>query len=163
MKSATSTSAKLCWSPSVSNSESASVLPRTPANSYLLSWPPGVNKTYTVSRGRKILAPKARAWKKAAVEELSLQRPIPFGGPAKVTITLYPDNKRLFDPDGRLKIVLDALVAAGLIPDDNWKLCPDSRVRMGVLVDRAFVIVDLEPYSGNHQPLPEWLNGRSPF
>ena len=56
----------------------------------------------------------------------------------------FDQTRQFFDPDGRMKIVLDALVASGLIPDDNWKLCPDSRVRMGVLVDKAFVLVDLE-------------------
>lgn len=144
------------------NDEASSSL-KTPPNTYLLPWAPGVNKCYTVARGRKILSPAARAWKKQAVQELQLQRPIPFANKAKITITLYPDNKRLFDPDGRTKVILDALVDAGLVPDDNWKHCPDTRTRMGVLVDTGFVMVEMEPYIDNPEPIPEFLDGISPF
>ena len=128
-----------------------------------LPWPPSVNKSLTVARGRKILSPKTRAWQRLALQELQLQKIIPFSSSSTVTLTFYPQDRRLFDPDNKIKAVLDVLQMAGILEDDNWKYLPRGKWRMGEITDRAFVEVSLSPWFGGDQPLPEYLNGISPF
>ena len=119
---------------------------KTPhSRSYLLPWPPSVNKALTVARGRKILSPKTRKWQKLAAEELALQRPLHLEGPCWVAITLHPQDKRRFDIDNKVKSVLDALVAGGVLSDDNCTIVKAISVTLGECVDNAVVIATVGP------------------
>lgn len=61
------------------------------------------------------------AWKKDAIAQLQTQwiGLRMTGYPISVAVTVYFDNKRRHDLDNVLGGVMDALVAAGIIEDDN--------------------------------------------
>jgi len=132
-------------------------------NHLLLPYPPSVNKSTTVCHGRKIKSPAARKWAKQAREEIALQWWSKVNGPCRIVITLYPSTKHKFDPDNRIKSILDALVDAGVIEDDNSSIAFDTRVRMGVTAPKAFCLVEIEAVPYHAEPLPEgwerWVNG----
>ena len=115
--------------------------PLAASRTYLLPWPPSVNKALTVSRGRKVLSPKTRKWQNLAAEELSLQKPEPVKSPAWITIVLYPQDKRRFDIDNKVKSVLDALVAAKVIEDDCCRDLMSIVVNLGEIVPEARALV----------------------
>lgn len=64
---------------------------------------------------------RVKAWQETAVQELSLQ----FHGyritdyPISLSLVFYFDNKRRHDLDNAAAGVMDALVKAGIIEDDN--------------------------------------------
>ena len=69
-----------------------------------------------------------REWKQSAIQELALQ----FRGyrvtgyPIDLSLVFYFDNERRHDLDNAAAGVMDALVQAGVIEDDNVKYvsCP---------------------------------------
>lgn len=137
---------------------------RPQPETFLIPYPPSVNKSTTVCRGRKIKSAHARKWEKITLEELELQRPRRIAPPYRITITLYPDSKRRFDPDNRIKSVLDVMVKSGILEDDNSGCAPDTRVRMGVLAPSAFCLVTIEAIEYQAEPIPEDLiNGIPSF
>ena len=97
-----------------------------------LPMPPSINSAYANVPGRGRVATKAlRTWKAAAGASVRFaladidQRPV-FGGRVDVALRVpIPASGRNRDGDNCLKAVLDALVAGGVLADDNWR-----RVRM---------------------------------
>ena len=86
-----------------------------------LPYPPTVNNYTTVSRGRKILSEKGRAYKDEA-ELLLMQQvhnPVPLEGPLKVYIQVYVPDRRRRDMDNILKPILDQLGENGFYEDDS--------------------------------------------
>ena len=84
-----------------------------------LPWPPSANKRMGVFRGKMILSREARAWYAEASDAVAEQRPKTVTGPIHIRIYLYPPSKRKYDPDNKIKILLDCLVKNNLIEDDN--------------------------------------------
>lgn len=70
-------------------------------------------------RGRTILSPAGRAYK-AAVADYVVEYRVPKLGDIKLRISmvLFPRDKRKIDIDNRIKCVLDALQDAGVFDDD---------------------------------------------
>ena len=70
-------------------------------------------------RGRTILSPKGREFK-AAVADYVVEYRVPKLGDKKlrVSMVLFPRDKRKIDIDNRIKCVLDALQDAGVFDDD---------------------------------------------
>jgi len=97
---------------------------------------------------RKVLTPKARAWKKLALQEIGLQRPTLAPVPCSITILLYPPSRRKQDVDNRNKATVDALQEAGIIDDDNLSIV--SRVTAEFVefdaAKEGFVLVEVAPY-----------------
>jgi Holliday junction resolvase RusA-like endonuclease len=96
---------------------------------FTCSVPPGVNELYgnrkviRVGKSRQFgraITPKYAAWRKETGQLLMIQRARPIKG--RVDIDVYIDEASTsdrIDIDGRLKAVLDALVAFGIIEDDS--------------------------------------------
>lgn len=82
-----------------------------------LPWPPGGNRRLIPGRGRWILDPRYRAWKRAAAAYLVGARRVQ--GPVSLIVHASPPDRRRRDPDGILKALLDALVDARVIEDDS--------------------------------------------
>ncbi len=85
----------------------------------ILPWPPAVNNLYAVVRGRKILSKRGRDYKNM-VAMIAMSNHCPrVEGRIGVIISAFPPDKRRRDLDGIIKIVLDSLVDAGVMPDDS--------------------------------------------
>ncbi len=88
-------------------------------NTYVLSWPPSTNSLWRAFRGRNILSKQARIWSENASKELVEQKATLVSGPVTIDIELSSPTKRSYDPDNRVKALLDLLVKNGIIEDDN--------------------------------------------
>ena len=84
-----------------------------------LPLPPSVNSYRTVYRGMMRLSKEGRAFK-AAVADYVVEYRVPKLGESKLRISmvLFPRDKRKIDIDNRIKAVLDALQDAGVFDDD---------------------------------------------
>ena len=84
-----------------------------------LPLPPSVNSYRTVYRGMMRLSKEGRAFK-AAVADYVVEYRVPKLGDSKlrVSMVLFPRDKRKIDIDNRIKAVLDALQDAGVFNDD---------------------------------------------
>lgn len=84
-----------------------------------LPLPPSVNSYRTVYRGMMRLSKEGRAFK-AAVADYVVEYRVPKLGDKKLRISmvLFPRDKRKIDIDNRIKAVLDALQDAGVFDDD---------------------------------------------
>jgi crossover junction endodeoxyribonuclease RusA len=84
-----------------------------------LPFPPSMNTYWRNYRGRTIISPAGRSFK-AAVADYVVEYRIPKLGDQKLRISmvLFPRDKRKIDIDNRIKSVLDALQDAGVFNDD---------------------------------------------
>ena len=84
-----------------------------------LPFPPSMNTYWRNFRGRTIISPQGRAFK-AAVADYVVEYRVPKLGDKKLRISmvLFPRDKRKIDIDNRIKAVLDALQDAGVFDDD---------------------------------------------
>jgi len=84
-----------------------------------LPFPPSMNTYWRNFRGRTIISPQGRAFK-AAVADYVVEYRVPKLGDQKLRISmvLFPRDKRKIDIDNRIKSVLDALQNAGVFDDD---------------------------------------------
>jgi crossover junction endodeoxyribonuclease RusA len=84
-----------------------------------LPLPPSVNSYRTVYRGMMRLSKEGRLFK-AAVADYVVEYRVPKLGDKKLRISmvLFPRDKRKIDIDNRIKAVLDALQDAGVFDDD---------------------------------------------
>ena len=84
-----------------------------------LPLPPSVNSYRTVYRGMMRLSKEGRVFK-AAVADYVVEYRVPKLGDSKLRISmvLFPRDKRKIDIDNRIKCVLDALQDAGVFNDD---------------------------------------------
>ena len=84
-----------------------------------LPFPPSMNTYWRNFRGRTILSPAGREFK-AAVADYVVEYRVPKLGDSKLRISmvLFPRDKRKIDIDNRIKAVLDALQDAGVFNDD---------------------------------------------
>ena len=81
------------------------------------------NSKQIVCRGRYPLVLPSRAyqnWCEATLLELKKYRPKNPIERCKIDITFYSKTNRAADLDNKLGSVLDVLVEAGIIVDDNW-------------------------------------------
>ena len=80
-----------------------------------------MNHYYTVARGRKILSPRGRNYKKEAGWEVVAQSQHEkyLEGDVSVFIRAYPPDKRKRDLDNILKPILDVLQDCDVIADDS--------------------------------------------
>jgi len=95
-----------------------------------LSWPPSLNNMFINVRGRgRVKADAYTQWRNAAGWELLSQKAPRFTGPVKVLIELCTPHKRRYDPDNRVKPVMDLLVEHRVIAGDTDKHIREITVR----------------------------------
>lgn len=84
-----------------------------------LPFPPSMNTYWRNFRGRTVISKAGRAFK-AAVADYVVEYRVPKLGESKLRISmvLFPRDKRKIDIDNRIKSVLDALQDAGVFDDD---------------------------------------------
>ena len=86
----------------------------------ILPWPPTVNHIWKRGKGRTYLTKKGVEWYAKAVEQIHSQhQPTSATERISVHVDLYPPNRVRWDLDNRTKCVLDALVRASVIADDE--------------------------------------------
>ena len=136
------------------------------ATVFTLPWPVSVNRTYRSVAGRSILSKDARAWKTAASISIMSQRQHirPHTGKVRIMVELCAPDKRRRDCDNPLKLVLDAIVDAGIIPSDDNRTVREVTARWVDLGPPCTVtITSLGPITGG-QPAPpaDALKGEQP-
>lgn len=82
-------------------------------------------------RGRPIIVPSQnhRQWLGDAIKQLYGTKPMIC--PVSVVITLYPVDRRKGDLTNKAESVMDLLVDAGILEDDNWFAVPDVHLKFG--------------------------------
>ncbi|WP_417582938.1 RusA family crossover junction endodeoxyribonuclease [Pelagibacterium sp.] len=94
-----------------------------------LPFPPSVNNLFRNAGKRRIDTERYAAWKKEAAWSIRAQRPRPVAGRVAVTIEVVaPDNRRR-DADNCNKACLDAIVAAGVIQADDFRVVREVTTR----------------------------------
>lgn len=114
-----------------------------------LPWPPSVNSAWRHHNGRVLVSKALREWRKIAEHQLTYQKAKPVPGEVTVIIHLYPPNRRKYDIDNKLKAILDLLVNAKIIEDDNCNIVRQITVKhCAVCNDNSGAQVYIQP---NHE------------
>ena len=111
-----------------------------------LPWPISANSRMGIYRGRAILSKAARTWYAKAEASVAKQRWKPVKGPVEIEIQLCAPNKRKYDPDNKIKVILDVLVRAGIIEDDNCTIIRKLTVLVDDMACEIGTLVFIEEY-----------------
>lgn len=89
--------------------------------SLVLPYPPSANRIWRVARGRIVLSDEARLYRfrvaAAVMNQIGFQRSI--ADPVRVTIQVFPPDRKRRDIDNIFKATLDALTHAKVWNDDS--------------------------------------------
>lgn len=106
------------------------------------------NSRINTRSGRSFPNARYQKWHSRVVSELNyllLARKIhKFEGPVKLTATFTHENQIRRDSDNQLSSILDTLVDAGIITDDNWKVIPEKHIYDRFEKDNAKVEIEIE-------------------
>ena len=98
--------------------------------------------------GRHYLPQNYRDWKNNAIWELQQQHQgEPIAVPVKIEITLTGKHIRRGDADNIAGAILDALVQAGILLDDNLTRIPALSIRLVHSGDRPEAHIKVEPFN----------------
>ena len=86
---------------------------------YEFPWPPSVNHYWMHIRGRAFIGKKGRMYRSEVAKQILIQGRHTFTGNLKVTVKMYPPDKRRRDIDNPIKCLLDSMQHGGLYEDDN--------------------------------------------
>ena len=78
--------------------------------------------------GQLKLFPRLKDWHKVALSQLAGQKPIKENA---LTITFFAGDNRKFDLSNKAESVMDLLVDAGLLEDDNYSVVSDLHLKFG--------------------------------
>lgn len=83
-------------------------------------------------RGRTlIISSKAyKKWHDRAISQLSAKQAV-AGQISGVELIFYPSTKRKFDLSNHTESIMDLLVDAGVIEDDNYSIVPELIIKFG--------------------------------
>ncbi len=86
-----------------------------------LPMPPSVNSLFATVGRRRVLSKRGREYVKAVGDAVREHAPsVSFGASRlRLSMTLYPANRRRADLDNRVKALADSLCKAGLFDDDS--------------------------------------------
>lgn len=128
--------------PVTANGDGSRAVGRDVARRVVLPIPPSANHLRIPSRGRLITAPEYRTWQEAAhLLVRAGMRPVERY-PVAVIVTLRTPDKRR-DLDNVCKPCIDALVAGGVLVDDNVRHI-DGIVLRHETHDTADVVVEID-------------------
>lgn len=97
---------------------------------FLVDWPPSVNQLWRAYHGRNILSARARQWFVSASKQLAIQKVKPTRGQVEIGIDLCAPHNRRYDPDNRVKALLDLLVKNGILDGDDDSIITFFSVRV---------------------------------
>ena len=92
------------------------------------------NSRINTRSGRSFPNQRYMKWHNAVVSELNYQilrkqlKILPDDIKICLTVTFYHENLLRRDSDNQLSSVLDTLVDAKILPDDNWKIIPEKHI-----------------------------------
>ena len=107
------------------------------------------NSRINTRSGRSFPNARYQKWHKAVVTELNnllLIREIHVftGCRVKLTASFFHESLRRRDSDNQLSSILDTLVDAGILEDDNWKIIPEKHIYDFYDKDNARVEIYIE-------------------
>lgn len=94
-----------------------------------LPYPPSINHSFSVVRGRPVLSKDVRVYRQLVRQRVRASAPKVALGPLAVRLELFPPDHRRRDCDNAQKPILDALQQAGAFFDDSqivWLLTVKS-------------------------------------
>lgn len=92
------------------------------------------NKQIKFRHGRATLqsSDNFQAWHEEQMYAYALKRAPKIKGPVKmVELEFFVDSKRKADLTNKAESIMDLLVDAGIIEDDNYFIVPEVRMRLG--------------------------------
>ncbi|MBR2586266.1 MAG: RusA family crossover junction endodeoxyribonuclease [Thermoguttaceae bacterium] len=110
-----------------------------------LPWPPSVNHIWRSAKGVCYLGKNYKdflAWSFLTVRQQLPRRFRTIVRPVRVTIDLYPPNRRRYDLDNRVKPILDALTHAHVWDDDS--LVVELHVSKRSILKNGRAIIEIE-------------------
>lgn len=85
---------------------------------------------YVKQRPLIISSSNYKKWHKQALVQLQGIKPV-TESIERVELAFYPSTKRRADATNKAESVMDLLVDAGIIEDDNWFVVPEVRPKLG--------------------------------
>ena len=112
------------------------------------------NSRINTKSGRSFPNQRYMKWHNAVVSQLNYmlltKQLISFEGmKVKMTVTFWHDTLRRRDSDNQLSSILDTLVDAKILSDDNWKLIPEKHIYDKYEKDNARCEIEIEPLGEN--------------
>jgi Holliday junction resolvase RusA-like endonuclease len=99
------------------------------------SIPSKKNSRVNCRNGRSFPSANHRKWLKCALQSTIVE--YRYESLSNLEIVLYSKDKRKFDIDNKTSTILDFLVSAKIVPDDNCYIIPKITIRFGG-VDKQF-------------------------
>lgn len=92
--------------------------------------PPKKNSRINTRSGKSFPNPRFTKWHKEALEQIIAQgvKSIDAESQVKLTVTFYHGDLVRRDSDNQLSSILDTLVDAKVLIDDNWKVIPRKEI-----------------------------------
>lgn len=110
------------------------------------------NSKQIVCRGtRPMVLPSSayKSWQEEKMWELKIQDNSKVENISKIEITFYAPDKRKADKTNKAESVMDLLVDAGIIEDDNWFVFPELVLKFGG-IDRESPRAEVVIYHGEN-------------
>jgi len=101
---------------------------------FWLPFPPSTNRLWRSVRGRVVLSPEYKNWKRAATDQIQVVQNLgksPVLGVHQLELCLSTVFRNKGDADNRLKSVLDVICACRLVVDD--KFCARASVEWATI------------------------------
>lgn len=113
-----------------------------------LPFPPSVNTMFVNVTGKgRVKSAEYKSWTRAALWELKAQKAKPVSGEVSISIGLVAPSRQPMDCDNRIKPILDALTAGGILKQDDNRYV--RRVSAEWVADGAPCTVIVQQYEGS--------------
>ena len=102
-----------------------------------LPWPPSLNRSVRHTGNGHYVSKAGKQFRAAAIAEVWSQLGVPIAplGRCRIALQLTPPTRQKRDADNHIKPVLDALVHAKLIADDNQRHVKEVRAEWTDVVE----------------------------
>ena len=113
------------------------------------------NSRINTKSGRSFPNARYMRWHNDAVEQIYRKqlkgeiKPITEDERVKLTVTFYHGDYKRRDSDNQLSSILDTLVDAGILTDDNWRVIPQKEIFDVFDKDNARAVISLVCFSAS--------------